>query len=68
MWEFRLIESLTFYAWPFIDTRLMETQFFLSIHSLYSYIFVAFGVGWRGPDFLLDRAPFRPLRSCSKVS
>jgi hypothetical protein len=36
------------YAWPLIDIRLIETQIFFSIHSIYSYIFVAFGVGW-GP-------------------
>jgi hypothetical protein len=50
MWEFRLIELLT-YSSPFIDIHLHcldeRKSVFKNFVSTYSYIYTAFGLGWK---------------------
>jgi hypothetical protein len=72
MWELGSIEWLTYYSWPFMDTRLhcldgKKSDFFKNIYQIHSYIYMALGVGWRPHICDLPGLHLISVRPCTSL-
>jgi hypothetical protein len=61
MWEFTLIELLTYYSWPFIDIHLKENNIF-TVFIKIIHIFIELIEWGGGPTFLPGLGSISPLR------